>query len=863
MKYVYLYNIFLLSILIPNASYSYEVNTHARITEKVYVKSALNDHIFINELGLYERLLIGGNDKDNKYFYYENMKDNIYTREVFAETMDIMPNFSKTPYNYFNPMGWFIRGAIREDDWNVPDDPNNPAGEATISSLFRMANHFWDPVHNSPLDTKFNLLHLFDISIVGKRAPMWGLGALDPFSKPNQPDPDRQNHFTVFDAREAMFRAVTGLGWDETKNIIDKVGRSSGGMNDGTNVEGTPRKANEQDRLAYWATTFRALGDVTHLVEDMSQPEHTRVDRHSPFDSEEKQYFELYTNRRAKERRFREFDKVSRTSIPKTPEKLLYVTDYTIPVIDQYSDLFHSGKAFGDNAVLTGRGLADYSNREFFSIGTNLGDNVFSYPSNNPESYDHQEEFINYVTVPDLDNGGPVATYKTVGVRSRYLRQTVYDKQDSNQNAYQRIKTVQSAWDKDATIPVYTLNEAAYADRLELLIPRAVAYGAAFVNYFFRGRMEISPPASGVYAIIDHGIAHNTIDGLPSATSSGKIYGFNKIRLRVRNTSADDEAMPNGQVMAVVKYHLNRCYQPDLSGEHRVIAGVKTDPVHGPDSADCKNLDTDFWGGEEYIAVSLPQAMSIERSFKEIEFTFPDNETIPVNAHSVYLQVVYRGKLGKEDDAVVVATRDIPEPSYFMIANNTDYQCLDDTFYPKSEVVTMIEQELIDSSANGGTPYSETALKIAIAHGDLNSYTYTPFSFVIGGKALPSVTVKNPFAPGTYLRLAVLAADTGAGYGKFTAQANGVDMPVSDRQDLNMTPHWVARAYGENPGKLFYLGHARGASFRTGFFLITNAANCTIPAGSPYAPGQETQMQDFDPVYPIAVTIAPEPATVP
>ncbi len=35
-------------------------------------------------------------------------------------------------------------------------------------------------------------------------------------------------------------------------------------------------------RHAYRATTFRALGDVLHLVQDMGQPQHTRNAAH-PF----------------------------------------------------------------------------------------------------------------------------------------------------------------------------------------------------------------------------------------------------------------------------------------------------------------------------------------------------------------------------------------------------------------------------------------------------------------------------------------------------------------------------------------------------------------------------------------------------
>ena len=56
---------------------------------------------------------------------------------------------------------------------------------------------------------------------------------------------------------------------------------------DGTysdNVTPTSWLSSKEDlRKAYWATTFRSLGDVVHLLQDMAQPQHTRNDSHSGF----------------------------------------------------------------------------------------------------------------------------------------------------------------------------------------------------------------------------------------------------------------------------------------------------------------------------------------------------------------------------------------------------------------------------------------------------------------------------------------------------------------------------------------------------------------------------------------------------
>jgi len=53
--------------------------------------------------------------------------------------------------------------------------------------------------------------------------------------------------------------------------------------------------------------------------------------------------------------------------------------------------------------------------------------------------------------------------------------------------------------------------------------------------------------------------------------------------------------------------------------------------------------------------------------------TFDFNKPIPINATDLVFQLVFRGKLGTEDDAVVVGTRDVAEATFFRFANNSDF----------------------------------------------------------------------------------------------------------------------------------------------------------------------------------------------
>ena len=66
-----------------------------------------------------------------------------------------------------------------------------------------------------------------------------------------------------------MFRALTLFRKDANGALIS--------LDDGT----WSASYRESQRKAYWATTFRALGDVLHLNQDMAQPQHTRNEVHS------------------------------------------------------------------------------------------------------------------------------------------------------------------------------------------------------------------------------------------------------------------------------------------------------------------------------------------------------------------------------------------------------------------------------------------------------------------------------------------------------------------------------------------------------------------------------------------------------
>src|SRR3990167_6758199 len=349
------------------AANAYELGTHARLTYKAYEQSVLNkDSQLIKDLG------IDLSDPNNPFGtqYYDISDSDIRERDITSFEDGYM-NDRKNP----NPVipigtdprslpGWLLRGAIREDDVLQPDNGqpvDDPYNTGNVLLDNRVLNPFYAPVHNWPLTVGVTL---------GKRAPDWASGTNDVFNQPNTPENGRRNHFTVFDAREAMYRALTGKKKDNT----------DAGLNN--------QPATEADRKAYWATLFSALGDIVHLVEDMAQTQNTRNDPHAgkKFDSNfaplgHKSVYEAYVEARATGGTFEVPGVFSMAANGLTYD------GYAAPRFTDYLSYFTTRHQHPNpDKILARQGLADYSNRGFFSAGTNIEseNNVYTLPDRNP-----------------------------------------------------------------------------------------------------------------------------------------------------------------------------------------------------------------------------------------------------------------------------------------------------------------------------------------------------------------------------------------------------------------------------------------------------------------------------------------------
>lgn len=685
---------------------AYEVDTHASITKSAFDRSVLSPsspaYAETYKMLGWDRMLeaqpfnlpvgvsLTGADENSYYdlsgswlpsaplpFDYARPVNYFEQRRMPSPYRSADPVLGNRPWLRFE--AWLMRGAIREDDLArseyidgvAPDI--DPHGELT-----RVLRHFYNPVDDTAIPTF-------------ARSTDWALGTINALDIPPVYTTARDNHFTWADARRAYYQALTFKAFNPSTADPAKA------------------HADFSRRYFFWGTAIKSIGHVLHLLQDAAQPQHTRVDYHNHsngwlagnFNTDlQRRTYELFTNVRA-------LGGASSAELPYVPERdeerlvdllgqplnrgvadPLVVGNYPVPSFTLPTEFFTT--KVSDPVQLSRRGIADYSNRSFLTEGTLF--NSASYPLPPSGIASPGNEVVSVVIATTIGN-----------VRVKEVRRAV---PDSAAPAHVDSVLVPfggkaplysvSLWDQfgegsgDGPGRIITLQQ--YRIHADVLIPRAVAYSAGLIDYFMRGRLEVSPTIQNAFAVLNQGEPH-TVDaaGYPRRPNNS-IFGFEKVRLRVRNvTSAITESggvgtvvqgTPNGTLVAVARYHRNACYKPDMTGD-RVI-GYAPPPSIGTISEPTCSGSTPQRTGYQEISVSAPLTIASAADLPggegaggpatPVEKTFDFSaDPIPVNATDLFIQVVYRGQLGEEPDAVAVGTYDVREPTFIGIYNNTDY----------------------------------------------------------------------------------------------------------------------------------------------------------------------------------------------
>lgn len=708
-------------LVASTSAVAYEVDTHGRMTQTSYERSALKtDNGLLQRLGFdrldlnlplrSEVLLPVACISDGTPLYRDAYVDAEGTWQELAFDVDVRfrcpndyekrlmppeysgriappPTLGDTPDLRFE--SWLMRGAIREDDlvtghyYDALDAPDaSPWGE-----IDRPTHHFYSPVTNTS-DGVFTQSSL-----------PWALGQIDPFAANQAPDPARENHFSYADAVRSYYLALSF-------------------RRDGA-VSGAGSRTDANARMAFWAGALSSLGHTVHLLQDTAQPQHVRGEAHNYLcrgalsglnQTTQNRTYENFSNFRVtfaynnqvrqqggadlflatnscEEKTWLELFDAANTNPPPLPTPFT-TSSYPIPSFS-LARKFFTTRAAGDPTTAVGlglsqlnarAGLADYTNRGFYTPTRGTGAYLSPPPVSDPTVVQGDSATVSIPGLPGVLRHRALYWKVPDVVAPTYV--------DPNTDGQGRVPIASMGYWEHKGLPTsgIVLSLANYTQMADMLGPRAIAYSAGLVNYFFRGKLEVAVPDQGLIAVMNQGETHTVdSDGYPRRGNQS-IFGFTKVRLKVRNTTPDitesgtatvvPQVANSGELVAVARYHRNACYATNLSGQ-RTQNGTAAPPAPITNPT-CSALLPERTNYQE-ISVSAPLTINGGNALPGPAGALVDKvfdfsaQPIPVNAVDLFVQVVYRGQLGDEPDGIAVGNLDVREPTFLTIYNGSDY----------------------------------------------------------------------------------------------------------------------------------------------------------------------------------------------
>lgn len=396
----------------------------------------------------------------------ESIKNSVFTNSRLLVDLGLVEGISNT--QEFNS---YIGGEIKQTINGYIQ-----AGADFEDKGVRPLNHFYDPYNNIGLN-----------SWIGIKSPNWAL-------ENDELDELPEQEFSLSDANDYLYRALSGKDLEKETNF---------------------------------GKLFRTLGQVIHHVQDMAQPQHVRDDDHCGEVACSKAEFlgvfhpSLYE----------ELSNDSRNKLP--------FTGYGAVTYSKARDFWHNSNWSG---------MADFTNQNFISIGTNFivndAGNFFTnvnYPEPKPLNEITQPVRIeDVIEDPALKNLTGWMEFIPTMVADRNLTGTsakskndygstlsIFDQDLELDNAcVQYTRKLHNGETKTYTYEtcrLFTYNSFNVKEAQKYLVPRAVAYSSGLINYFFRGRLDVTK-------------SEQTTD-----TSGNAI-----VAITIKNTSTQDFHMTNG-----------------------------------------------------------------------------------------------------------------------------------------------------------------------------------------------------------------------------------------------------------------------------------------------------------------------------
>lgn len=667
----------LLALTHSAASNAYEINNHADMSQEAILRSVL-------------QLSDGQPERETKLFKL-GLKAFLTTAEEQSFPLKQIHPFGPA----LGPIPYCFGSTRPFPDWKVTvpyGDPNYPTGQKvgedvlqpfppgattlpklTLAQMIRYGACYEDEEEpNARSVTHFyNPQDGGSGTVLGASSMRW---MLDRNAGPTFKS--GVNHYTWPDARDAFYNALT------------------------SNWPSFTAQQRQNARQEYWGQTFQALGHIVHHLQDMGSPQHVRSDNHcnknicSYVGAYRPSGYETFF-----ENQFRFVKGLAASA--------------TAPMVFGLPREFWNANT-NDSLTTTSttaymgdtQGIAAYTSTNFTSVGTDFR-----------VLYDENQGFApRYFSAAGLALPRPSGNFEDVNVTQLFPPESAPTLavlcggsttncnmrfMGTSQEPLARTSAV-SIFARDLLVPkdpnnpnlatytgtgTFTQNFFTYQDAGKKLVPKAVDYSAGLINYFFRGDFSIRPPEEGLYGLLDGGDTNSNCKDT---------CGFRKIRARVANTTAPINGavqdMTAGTLTAVVKFSRNSCYQPDWSGEIGELGTISPEQQSG-----C------YLGGGaepvEEIVLSQPITVSLMAVGAEQEFTFDFTaNVIPINAWNIKLQVVFRGTLGAEPNAVAVSTVQVSAPTVFRYINETDWMDINQHIYRTADVLNSLS--LLSAAAN-------------------------------------------------------------------------------------------------------------------------------------------------------------------
>lgn len=231
---------------------------------------------------------------------------------------------------------------------------------------------------------------------------------------------------------------------------------------------------------AEFATTFRSLGQVMHLISDMAVPAHVRNDPH-PFSDP----YEDWTTVNQKVLPYENYYPVKLTSFSNPAPS----ATAPLPISPLWDKDIYDGSN-PDELWSLDAGLAEFTNANFLSHDT-FGE--YPHPNFADPGLLYEVKWHDRPTIVAEDNNvdSPAYIWRLVGGQQKYRLAA------ANYFAIETDDGLVSGFGK-------TLDDEVNRDYAGELIPRAIGYSTALLDYFLRGDIDLKPGSAGGYSLVNN-----------------------------------------------------------------------------------------------------------------------------------------------------------------------------------------------------------------------------------------------------------------------------------------------------------------------------------------------------------------------